>query len=329
MQRMRDRKAAVFAAACIATAALIAPAHAQEVVLRFAHEAPETAIKGQTANKLAELVKEYTNGAVEVQVFPGAQLVPTVDELRAVSRGQVDIVAPYTSYFSAIDQAWDVFYQPMLFDSPQQAIEVFAGPVGRSVLDRVQESGLVGLSIWHDGPVYVFSKDREIKVPQDLAGLAARVAPSAPLEALLESASATPVALPAPEVYLALQQGVANAVVTTPTFTGPARWHEVLRHGTRVMWGVGGYGVVMNARSLEKLSDEQREAFLRAVEDAAVWNQEQAVDNINHWEGFLADEGLQWYDPTDEERELWKAEGSKIWETQPDVIKGYIAEINN
>ena len=327
MQNRQNRKTSVFAAACAAVVALTVSAHAQEVVLRFAHEAPETTIKGQTANKLAELVKEYTDGAVEVQVFPGAQLVPTVDELRAVSRGQVDIVAPYTSYFSAIDQAWDVFYQPTLFDTPQQAIEVFAGPVGRSVLDRVKENGLVGLSIWHDGPVYAFSKDKEIRVPADMAGLAARVAPSAPLEMLLENLSATAVALPAPEVYLALQQGVANAVVTTPTYAGPARWHEVLQHGTRVMWGVGGYGVVMNPRSLESLSDEQREAFLRAVDDAAAWNQEQAIGNINHWEATLAENGVKWYDPTDEERELWKAEGSKIWETQSDIIKEYVAEI--
>ena len=105
MQNRPVRKASVFVAGCAALVALTLSAHAQEVVLRFAHEAPETAIKGQTANKLAELVKEYTDGAVEVQVFPGAQLVPTVDELRAVSRGQVDIVAPYTSYFSAIDRA--------------------------------------------------------------------------------------------------------------------------------------------------------------------------------------------------------------------------------
>ena len=321
----RYRKA--FAPTVIATVMFLVPAHAQEVILRLAHEAPETTIKGQTADKLAELVSEYTNGEVEVQVFPSAQLVPTVDELRAVSRGQVDIVAPFTSYFSTIDQAWDVFNQPTLFESPEQAIEVFGGPVGRSILERVEDSGLVGLSIWHDAPVYLFTRDREIKTPGDMAGLAIRVPPSAPLEAFIEGASATPVALPAPEVYLALQQGVANAVATTPTFAGPFGWHEVLNHGTRIMWGASGYGVVMNARSFEGLSESQRDGFMRAVEEAALWNQERALNNINYWEGWLEENGVTWYSPTEEELIEWRAAGSAIWENQPDVVQEYIGRI--
>lgn len=313
--------------AAIMAVALMGPAHAQDVVLRFAHEAPETTTKGQAADKLAELVAEYTNGEVEVQVFPGGQLVPTVEELRAVSRGQVDIVAPYTSYFSAIDEAWNVLYMPTLFKSPKDAVDVFAGPVGRSILDRVADSGLVGLSIWHDGPVYLFSKEKVVKTPSDMAGLKVRVAPSAPLEALIESASATPVALPATDVYLALQQGVANAVATTSTYAGPARWNEVLENGTRVMWGWGGYGVVMNQKSLEKMSDSQRDGFMRAVEDAAKWNQEQALENIAYWENWLEEQGLTWYSPTEEELALWSEAGAAIWKEQPELIQDYIAQI--
>ncbi|MCZ7675410.1 MAG: TRAP transporter substrate-binding protein [Roseovarius sp.] len=299
----------------------------EEVVLRLAHEAPETTTKGQAANKLAELVTQYTDGEVEVQVFPGGQLVPTIDEIRAVSRGQVDIVAPYTSYFSAIDEAWNVFYMPTLFESPKHAVEVFAGPVGRSILDRVENSGLVGLSIWHDGPVYLFTKDKVVKTPSEMAGLKVRVAPSAPLEALIEQGSATPVALPATDVYLALQQGVANAVATTSTYAGPARWNEVLENGTRVLWGWGGYGLVMNQKSLAKLSDSQREGFMRAVNEAAQWNQEQALENVTYWENWLEEQGLAWYAPTDEELAQWQEAGTVIWEMQPAMIGDYIAQI--
>ena len=323
------RISVAIAVTSLVAAGWAAPAVAQEVVLRFAHEAPETTIKGQTADKLAELVSKYTNGEVKVQVYPGAQLVPTQQELRAVSRGQVDIVAPYTSYFSAIDRAWDVFYQPTLFADPKEAIEIFEGPVGRSLLDRVnqKESGLVGLSIWHDGPVYLFTRDREVKAPADMAGLKIRVAPSAPLEALIKDASATPVAMPAPDVYLALQQGVANAVATTPTYAGPARWNEVLHHGTRVMWGEGGYGLVMNEKSLGKLSDSQRKGFMKAVEEASRWNHQLALENIKHWEDWLGDKGITWYSPTDAELARWRTAGSAIWKTQPDVVKDYVKQI--
>ena len=52
-------------------------AASDEVTLRFAHEAPETAIKGQTADRFAELVSEYSDGTIQVDVYPGGQLVPT------------------------------------------------------------------------------------------------------------------------------------------------------------------------------------------------------------------------------------------------------------
>lgn len=313
----------------VAIVAASFPAFAADVVLRFAHEAPETAIKGRTANHFAELVAEYTDGSVEVQVFPGGQLVPTTDELRAVSRGQVDIVAPYTSYFSAIDSAWDIFYQPLLFQDPAHAVEVFAGEVGQTLLDRLSAHGLAGLAIWHDGPVYIFSRGEPITSPEDLEGRKVRVAPSAPLESMLERNGAVPVSMPATDVYLALQQNVADAVVTTSTYAGPARWNEVLDSGTRMMWGVGGYGLIMNEDSLEQLSEEQREGFMRAVAEAENWNHERALQNIQEAEANLAENGLEWHEPSDEERQAWLEQAQQVWAEQGEEVQELRSQISD
>ena len=241
-----------------------------------------------------------------MEVYPGGQLIPTTDEIRAVARGQVDIIAPYTSYFSAIDRAWDVFYQPFLFKNPEDAVQKLAGPVGNELLSRLSSRGMVGLSIWHDGPVYLFSKDKPIEGPSDLAGRKVRVAPSRPLEAGLEALRATGVSIPATEVYLALQQGVADSVLTTPTYVGPAKWNEVLEYGSKLMFGQGGYAVVANKKSLDRLSDEQREGFMQAVKETAEWNQNKALENIKHWERALAEAGLEWSQPSAEVLEEWK-----------------------
>jgi TRAP-type C4-dicarboxylate transport system substrate-binding protein len=329
MNYTRRRLGVLGALTGLAIAAGSFPALAADVVLRFAHEAPETAVKGRTANHFAELVAQYTNGSVEVQVFPGGQLVPTTDELRAVARGQVDIVAPYTSYFSAIDSAWDIFYQPLLFQDPEHAVGVFAGDVGRSLLESLSERGLVGLAIWHDGPVYIFSRGEPITAPEHLEGRRVRVAPSAPLESMLEKGGAVPVSMPATDVYLALQQNVADAVVTTSTYAGPARWNEVLDTGTRMMWGVGGYGLVINPDSLGRLSDEQREGFMRAVAEAESWNHEHALQNINEAEAYLAEHGLEWHEPTAEERQAWLDAAQEVWAEQGGEVKELQSQVAN
>ncbi len=311
--------------ACIAVMGAAQAAHAADLVYRFAHEAPETAIKGQTANKFAELVKQYTDGSVTVQVYPGGQLVPTLEEVRAVARGQVDIVAPYTSYFSSIDPAWDVFYQPFLFKNPQHAIDTFAGPIGNELLSRLSSRGMTGLSIWHDGPVYLFAAQKPIVQPGDMRGRKVRMAPSRPLEAMLEAGHATSVAIPATEVYLALQQGVADSVLTTPTYAGPARWNEVLSSGSRELFGVGGYAMVVNTKSLERMDGKQREGFMRAVKDAEAWNRDQTIGNIARWEKYLAENGLKWVEL--ENKQAWLDMAAKAEQRQNKEAKALISQV--
>ena len=107
-------------------------------------------------------------------------------------------------------------------------MKVFAGPIGLNLLGNLDQRGLKGLSIWHDGPVYVFTKGAPAVMPEKPEGQKMRVAPSKPLEMMLGKAGATSISMPATEVYLALQQSVANGVVSTPTYAAPARWGEVL-----------------------------------------------------------------------------------------------------
>lgn len=306
------------------------PAYGADIVFKFAHEAPETEIKGQSAKRFAELVAKYTDNSVRIEVFPAGQLVPTVEELRAAARGQVDIVAPYNSYFSALDPAWDVFFQPMLFDSSERAMATLSGPIGRELLGRLSSRGFVGLAIWHAGPVYIFARDKEKPIvnPEDLRGRKVRVAASKPTEAMLAKLGAVAQSMPAPEVYLALQQGVVDSVVTTPTFIGPAKWTEVLNAGTRMLWGFGGYGMIINKKSFEKMSDAQRQGFMRAVKETEEWNQQQTAKNISSSELAVAAGGLKWIDLDASQKAAWVNAAKSVWDAQSPETKALINEVN-
>ncbi|MGE3711870.1 MAG: TRAP transporter substrate-binding protein [Hyphomicrobiaceae bacterium] len=315
---------AIALAVALVGSALVVPlsVSAQQVVtLKFSHEAPETAIKGRSAKLLAELVEKYTQGTVKVQVFPGGQLIPTNEELRAAIRGQVDIVAPYSSYFASLDPGWSVFYQPMLFKTVEEGMNAYNGPVGAELLQRLESKGLKGLSMWHDGPVYAFTTGNAALTPENYKGMKVRVAASKPQEALLAKVGATPISMPATEVYLALQQGVMSGVITTPTYAAPARWGEVLRFMVRTSWGMGGYGVAMNKRSWEKLSANQQEGFMKAVREAEAWNRGQSTQNIKDSEAALEKAGLKLVDPTQEQAAAWEALAKPIWDAQPDETK--------
>jgi TRAP-type C4-dicarboxylate transport system substrate-binding protein len=84
------------------------------------------------------------------------------------------------------------------------------------------------LTLWPFGP-QVFFCNSPIKTVDDLKGMKVRsFTPS--MAALIQSFGATPVSLQFSEVYPALQRGVANCGVTSPTSGNSGKWPEVTTH---------------------------------------------------------------------------------------------------
>lgn len=305
-------------------------AQSQEpVVLKFSHEAPEAAIKGRTAVLFANKVKEYSKGTLRVDVFPGASLIPTKDEVRAAIRGQVDMIAPQTSYYVPFDAGWDVFYQPLLFNSAKEGMDMLAGSLGRELLGKLDRVGLKGMGVWHDGPGYLFIKDTPITKPEQMKGRKIRLFPSAPLEEGVRAAGGIPVSMPAPDVYLSLQQGLIDGVITAVTYAAPARWYEVLKGGTRMTMFIGGYGVTINKARWDKLSPEHKDVLQRAMKDAEKWNYDISVENIAAAEKTLRDNGMKLVDLSPAELVEWRKLMTPIYEKQPTEVRNMIKRVQN
>jgi TRAP-type C4-dicarboxylate transport system, periplasmic component len=300
---------------------------ADPVVLKFSHEAPETQAKGQTANYFAEKVAELSGGSLKIEVFPSAQLIPTKDEVRAAMRGQVDIIAPQTSYFVPFDSSWDVFYMPLLFDNAIQGMKIIQGELGREMLGTLSKNRLHGLGIWHDGPGYLFMRQTPITNVTDMEGKKVRVFPSAPLEAAVRAVKAIPVSMPGTDVYLGLQQGLIEGVLSAVTFAAPSRWYEVTKAATRMTMFVGGYGVVINENSWNKLSDEHKRVIERAMALAETWNFDRSVDNLKASEKLLTDNGVTIADLTPEDLAKWRAAMKPVYDAQPENIKARVQQV--
>lgn len=297
------------------------------VVIKFAHEVPETAIKGKSAIMFAEKVKEYSKGTLRIDVFPNAQLIPSRDEVRAAIRGQVDMIAPQTSFFVPLDASWDVFYQPLLFDTAKQGMDTLQGKVGAELLSNLGRVGLQGMGVWHDGPGYLFMKDKPVTRPETLAGKRIRVFPSAPLEAAVRAPGGIPVSLPAADVFLGLQQGAIDGVITAVTYAGPAKWDEMLKAVTRMSMFIGGYGVVFNKARWDKLSDEHKQIINRAFKEATDWNHQVAAQNIVENEKALQANGVALADLTPEQLAAWRKLMEPIYKQQPEVVQARIRQI--
>lgn len=124
------------------------------------------------------------------------------------------------------------------------------------------------MTLWPYGPQVVYCAT-PLKSLDDLKGQKIRVH-SQSLGAFAQFFGATPVTLQFPEVYPALQRGVVNCAVTSPTSGNTGKWPEVTSVIIPLSLGGGMQGHFMNLDHWKKYSPEQQAkltAEFRKMED--------------------------------------------------------------
>ena len=142
----------------LASAALLACnlGHAADIETRTI-KFPSASNKGHPqvmgVEKFAELVAAKTGGKITVKPFPGGTLGPDLQTVSAMQGGTVEMTVMNASLLAGNVKEMAIFDFPFLFSNAKEADAVADGPVGRKLLDKLQERGLVGLAYWDLGPV--------------------------------------------------------------------------------------------------------------------------------------------------------------------------------
>ena len=132
--------------------------------------------------------------------------------------------------------------------------------------------GVKALAIWPFGP-QVFLCNSEIKSVADLKGLKVRSF-TASMSTLLTEIGATPVTLSFPEVYPALQRGVASCGVTSPTSSNTGKWPEVTKFVLPLSVSGSVQAHIVNLKWFDALPAEKKaalEADMKELE-AGLWD---------------------------------------------------------
>ncbi|MDQ8022797.1 MAG: TRAP transporter substrate-binding protein [Moraxellaceae bacterium] len=121
------------------------------------------------------------------------------------------------------------------------------------------------MTLWPFGP-QVFYCNKPIKTLDDLKGLKVRsFTPS--MAALIQSLGATPVTLQFSEVYPALQRGVADCGVTSPTSGNAGKWPEVTSYFLPLSVSGSVQGHFMNLDYWNKMSPAMQQKTLAAFKN--------------------------------------------------------------
>ncbi len=194
--------------------------------------------------------------------------VQAADALRMLRSGTFDVMSVQIGMASRDDpffEGIDLIGVSTNMADLRKAVEAY-----RKVFDeRLQKRfNAKVMTLWPFGP-QVFYCNKPIKTVDDIKGMKVRsFTPS--MAALIQNLGATPVTLQFSEVYPALQRGVADCGVTSPTSGNAGKWPEVTTYFLPLSVSGSVQGHFMNLDYWNKLSPETQkkaEAAFRNMED--------------------------------------------------------------
>ena len=279
---------------------------ADPLVIKFSHVVAPDTPKGKGADRFKELVEQYTDGNVVVEVYPNSQLYKDKEELEALQLGAVQMLAPSLAKFGPLGvREFEVFDLPFIFEDKDALRKVTNGQVGKDLLAKLEPKGIKGLAYWDNG-FKVMSANSPLHTPDDFLGLKMRIQSSKVLEAQMQALDAVPQVMAFSEVYQGLQTGVVDGTENPPSNMYTQKMHEVQKHATNSNHGYLGYAVIVNKKFWEDLDEQTRTQLERAMAEATEYANEIAQqENDESLAAMKASGKTTFYDLSDAERQEW------------------------
>lgn len=132
---------------------------------------------GQGAVIWSDLVRERTDGRINIKVYPGTSLVQgdQTREFTAIRQGVIDMAIGSTINWSPQVKELNLFSLPFLMPDYSAIDALTQGEVGDRIFDVLTKKGVVPLAWGENGYRQLSNSTREVKEPADIKGMKLRV----------------------------------------------------------------------------------------------------------------------------------------------------------
>lgn len=276
------------------------------IIIKFSHVTAIDSVKGQAADRFAELVAEKTDGKAKVEVYPSSQLYGDADELDALVSGNVHMIAPSVTKMVKLDPRWQYVDMPFLFENQEHAHKFFKSDVAQTILnsDQLSSNDIMGLQFWENGFKHFSNNKHEMKVPEDLKGLKFRAQAGKVLESQFNALDAGSATISFGETYAALQQGTVDGQENTFNNFDTQKYSEVQKYLTISEHGRLDYAVFVNKPFWEGMPEDIRKQVEEALQEATELEWQLANDeNAKSFENIKDSGKVEVTELTEEERQ--------------------------
>jgi tripartite ATP-independent transporter DctP family solute receptor len=301
---------------------------AETVVMKFAGTAAGDPNNGEYAAmlKFEELAEKYSNGTIDVQVFPANQLGTSTEFTEGVSLGTVESAVAGFDGIAVYAPSMYVFSMPYQYESIDQMRGIIEGDTEcRAAID----DALADINLKIVGYMYrpfrvVANTVRPVAGPADLKGVNLRVPDAASSQAILSKMGATTATVAWGEVYTAIQQGVVDGAENAITELVTNNLHEVVKYISETRHMSAAIPVFVGKTWFDGLAKEQQDAIIKAGEEVTEWRyQNVTAEEQTSWEKCEA-AGVKVLHYDDIDIAAFKAATADVYKDF--IAKGYFTE---
>jgi TRAP-type transport system periplasmic protein len=267
---------------------------AAEYSWKFAHTAPLTfALHIRLAEAAAQISKD-SNGRMELQIFPDAQLGGDNDLLSQARQGAIEFCQPTGQILASILPVTAINALGFAWSDYAKVWQAMDGDLGKYVRTQIAaKTGLVAMDhMWDLGFRQITTSTKPIKSADDLVGLKIRVPVAPSLVTLFKTLKAAPLSMQFTEVYSALQTHIADAQENPLTLIKVTKLYEVQKYCSLTNHVWDGHWFVCNAAAWKGLPDDLKEIVARNLNAAALRERDDIAKGDKSVQGDLEKAGL-------------------------------------
>lgn len=233
---------------------------------------PEDSAEGIAANFFAEKVAKDSNGRINVDVFHASALGGAVAQMENVMAGTQDMFLEGHEYYGHYVKGWNILGFFFAFRDREHLHKFLKSEKNKEFEQELIDNwGMRVISTeWNfdRGPYKVVVSNKPIRTINDFQGTKIR-APDIPLYIRsLEALGGAVATIDWGETYLAISQGIVDAVESPIGSVVTMKFHEVAPNVTFTKHLLQPASIVINEDKFQSLSDDLKEVLINAANAA-------------------------------------------------------------
>ena len=167
---------------------------------------------GSAGKAWADLVKERTQGRINIKLYPGVSLIQgdQTREFSALRQGVIDMAVGSTINWSPQVKQLNLFSLPFLMPDYAAIDALTQGEVGKDLFATLDKAGVVPLAWAENGYREITNSKRPIKSPDDVKGMKIRVVGSPIFSDMFSAMGANPTQMSWADAQPALASGAVD-----------------------------------------------------------------------------------------------------------------------